>query len=281
MNSDALETIVDVETLARHLDEPEWVIVDCRFDLAAPEAGEAAYAEGHIPGAQYAHLDRDLSSQPYTDRGRHPLPAPASMARLFSRLGIGDQTQVVAYDDSSGHYAARLWWMLRYMGHEAVAVLDGGWQAWLAAELPAAVEVRPNAPAHFSGRPRRDRLVTLDAVSVTPLLVDSRDPERYRGEVEPIDPVAGHIPGAVNRPYRANWDAEGRWLPPAELRAGFQALLADVPSAQAVFYCGSGVSACVNLLAMTHAGLEPGRLYAGSWSEWCRYGSPSEEEAGH
>jgi thiosulfate/3-mercaptopyruvate sulfurtransferase len=263
-------TVIDTATLAAHLDDPDWAIIDCRFELADTGRGEAAYRAGHIPGAVYAHLDRDLSSAPVTDRGRHPLPSPAAMTRLFGRLGIGERTQVVAYDDSSGHYAARLWWMLRYLGHQAVAVLDGGWGAWAAEGRPTQPGIETRDPALFMGEPRADRLVTIDAVESRPLLVDSRAPERYRGEVEPLDPVAGHIPGAINRPYDANWSADGRWRPPEELAGAFGTLLGGTAAAESTFYCGSGVSACVNLLAMVHAGLPEGRLYVGSWSEWSR-----------
>lgn len=270
-------TLIDATTLAGHLDDPSWAIVDCRFDLADTARGEHAYRAAHIPSAVYAHLDRDLSSAvPVTDRGRHPLPSPAAMTRLFGRLGIGDATQVVAYDDTNGHYAARLWWMLRYMGHDAVAVLDGGWPAWLAAGLPTRDGVETREPALFTGEPHLDRLVVLDEVPAQPLLVDSRAPERYRGEVEPLDPVAGHIPGALNRPYDANWSG-GHWRAPDELAAEFTALLGKTPPEQATFYCGSGVSACVNLLAMVHAGLPEGRLYVGSWSEWSRLRVLGEE----
>lgn len=263
-------TLIEPAVLADHLDRPDWVTIDCRFDLAATERGEQAYRAGHIPGAIYAHLDRDLSSaESVTDRGRHPLPSPAAMSQLFGRLGIGSQTQVVAYDDTNGHYAARLWWMLRYMGHEAVAVLEGGWPAWQAADLPTRSGAETRAPALFVGRPRLDRLVVMDEVPDLPLLVDSRAPERYRGEVEPLDPVAGHIPGALNRPYDANW-TDGQWQTPAELAAAFTELLGDTAAADSTFYCGSGVSACVNLLAMVHGGLPEGRLYVGSWSEWSR-----------
>ncbi len=271
------ETVIPAATLASHLDDPSWVVVDCRFDLASPEAGEAAYLAAHIPGARYAHLDRDLSSRPETDRGRHPLPSPQSMARLFARLGVGDRTQVVVYDDTSGHYAARLWWMLRYMGHQAVAVLDGGWPAWLDAGLPVESGAVDYPVGYFAGRPQRHELVLMDEVPSVSLLVDSRDSERYRGDVEPIDPVAGHISGALNRPYRENWGQDGRWLAPDVLRAQFDEMLGGTPTSDAVFYCGSGVSACVNLLAMAHAGLTPGRLYVGSWSEWSRYGPAAED----
>lgn len=275
-HSPAYTSVIDVNTLFAHLDDSDWVIVDCRFDLMDTAAGERAYAAGHIPGAFYAHLDRDLSGpkDPAGHGGRHPLPAPEQMAAIFSRLGIGPGVQVVAYDDTSGHYAARLWWMLRFMGHEAAAVLDGGWPAWTAAGLPVAAGnmgvPRDAASRSFQGSPRRDRVAAIDEAAAAALLVDGRAPERYRGEVEPIDPVAGHIPGAQNRPYAANWTPDGRWRSPEALLADFQELLGDTPPEEAVFYCGSGVSACVNLVAMARAGLPYGRLYVGSWSEWSR-----------
>ena len=265
------KTLIDSTTLVEHLADPAWVVVDCRFDLLDADKGEQAYLAGHIPGAVYAHLNRDLSSaEPVTDNGRHPLPTPEAMSLAFGRLGIDERKQVVAYDDTSGHYAARLWWMLRYMGHEAVAVLDGGWPGWLAAGLPVMSGNETRPIALFTGQPHSDRLVTIDQVPDLPLLVDSRAPERYRGEVEPIDPVAGHIPGALNRYYGANWTADGRWRQPEELAAEFTELLGPTDPATSTYYCGSGVSACVNLLAMTHAGLPEGRLYVGSWSEWSR-----------
>ncbi len=276
----AFNTVIDAATLAERLGAPDWVIVDCRFDLIDTTAGERHYLASHIPGAVYAHLDRDLSAprDPTGRGGRHPLPSPAAMTRLFGRLGIEPGVQVVAYDDQGGHYAARLWWMLRAMGHEAAAVLDGGWPAWLAAGLPTAAGPGP-VPAGrlFSGEPRPGLVATLEEAAGARLLVDSRAPERYRGEVEPFDPVAGHIPGAVNRPYSANWDAAGRWWPQEALLAEFLDLLGETPPEAATFYCGSGVSACVNLLAMARAGLPLGRLYVGSWSEWSRLGGVKDE----
>lgn len=276
-----LTTIVDVNQLADHLHDPAWVIVDCRFDLFDKAAGEKEYEAAHIPGAIYAHLERDLSA-PVADSGlggRHPLPSLEVMSRLFGRYGIGPDVQVVAYDETSGHYAARLWWMLRFMGHEAVAVLDGGWPAWLDAGLPVTAG-RESVPARsFVGRPRWDRMVRKEDVAGGPLLVDGRAPERYRGDIEPIDPVAGHIPGAINRPYAANWTTQGRWRPQEDLLADFLALLGDTPAEDGVFYCGSGVSACVNLVAMTYAGLPEGRLYVGSWSEWSRLEAQQSNKA--
>lgn len=262
-------TLIDSQTLAAHLHDPDWVIVDCRFSLADTELGQRNYLIGHIPGAIYAHLDHDLSSEPVTDAGRHPLPTPEALGQLFSRLGISSQTQVVAYDDANGMVASRLWWMLRYMGHEAAAVLEGGFPAWQAAGLPEqAGQILPQT-AVFTGTPRRDWVVVKEDVLSVPLLIDSRAPDRYRGEVEPIDAVAGHIPGAVNFPFQRNW-RDGGYLSPSQLAAQFADLLGSTPADDAVFYCGSGVSACANLLALAHAGVGNGRLYVGSWSEWSR-----------
>ncbi len=244
------------------------VIVDCRFSLADTDAGWNAYLAGHIPGAIYAHLDRDLSGPPITDRGRHPLPAPDALRTFFGRLGIAENVQVIAYDDGGGGYAARLWWLLQYMGHEAAAVLDGGWRAYLQAGLPVSTEVTANPQRYFEGAPRTDWLVVAEDVPHATLLVDSRARERFLGEVEPWDSVAGHIPGAVNFDNMQNIAAGGCFLPKDELRRQFLELFAGCPSEEAVFYCGSGVSACQNLLAQAHAGLPMGKLYAGSWSDW-------------
>ena len=265
----AMTTIIDAQSLHARLNDPTVVIVDARFNLFNVDEGRASYLDGHIPGAVYAHLDDDLSGPPLTDAGRHPMPSPQALEALFSRLGVDAASQVVAYDQRDGMLAARVWWMLRYMGHEAVAVLDGGWKAWTSAGY-ACVEGEQTRPAGaFHGTPRRDWLVSVDQVAAAPRLVDSRDPRRYRGENEPLDPVAGHIPGALNRFHEENLDGEGYFLPPGELARGFSELLAGTPVARTVFYCGSGVTACHDLLAACHAGLGDGRLYAGSWSEWC------------
>lgn len=261
-------TLIEVETLNDHLNTADWVIVDCRFSLADTSAGREAYLEAHIPGAVYAHLDNDLSGPPLTDSGRHPLPSPDALAALFGRLGIGADTQVVAYDNAGGMIASRLWWMLRYMGHTTAAVLNGGWQTWQAAGYPTTSGAEHNTAAVFTGKPNHDQLVRLENVLDAKLLVDSRDAPRYRGEVEPIDSIGGHIPGAVNFPFRQNLGTDGRILPPEQLRANFAPLLEGQTADEATFYCGSGVSACVNLLALNHAGLGSGRLYVGSWSEW-------------
>lgn len=264
------DTIIDCASLRRHLGDPAWAVVDCRYELGRPRAGELAYRQAHVPGARYAHLERDLSGPPLTDHGRHPLPSPAALTDLFGRLGVGPGVQVVVYDASGGTMAARLWWLLRYMAHAAAAVLDGGWPAWLEAGGPVEAGSVTPASSTFTGAPQPGWLVTVDQVAAAPLLVDARDPARYRGEHEPLDPVAGHIPGARNRYCGENLDERGRLRPPAALREAFAALLGGTPADAAVFYCGSGVTACHDLLALAHAGLGAARLYAGSWSEWCR-----------
>lgn len=262
-------TLITPQELLPKLDDPEWVIVDCRFSLEDTTAGQRAYRRQHVPGALYAHLDDDLSGPPTTDEGRHPLPPPQALVRLFSRLGVDAGKQVVGYDDSGGIIAARLWWMLRYMGHEEAAVLDGGWSAWQRAGLPVQSGVIEPSPATFEGTPRRQRLVTVEEVPDSGLLIDSRAPARYRGEEEPYDPVAGHIPGAVNYYYGDNLDARGNFLSPGRLRRQLSERMGDEEPQGVVYYCGSGVSACHNVLAHVHAGLPEGRLYVGSWSEWC------------
>jgi thiosulfate/3-mercaptopyruvate sulfurtransferase len=266
-------TLISCQALLPHLDDPRWALIDCRFDLADPAAGQAAYLAEHIPGAVYAHLERDLSAPPTGTNGRHPLPPPGTLAAVFSRWGIKPGVQVVAYDVSGGMVAARLWWSLRFLGHDAVAVLDGGLQAWVASGLPVRQGLESRPPASFSPSPRSELKIEADRVlaglgSQAMVLMDSRAPERFRGAEEPIDPVAGHIPGARNRPWQANLDASDRFLPAAVLRQQFETLLGGSPVSSAVVYCGSGVSACHNLLAMAHAGLHGARLYPGSWSEW-------------
>ncbi len=267
-------TLIQPHDLLARLDDPNWVVVDCRYELQAPEMGGLLYQRRHIPGAVYAHLDEDLSSAPVTDHGRHPLPTPEAMTALFRRLGIDNQSQVVVYDIASGSYAARLWWMLRYMGHEAVAVLEGGWTAWIAEGYPGRPGVETRPPGNFTGAPRRDRLVVVDELENIPLLVDARDEPRFRGEQAGLDPKAGHIPGAVSYYYGRNLQADNKLLPPAQLRQQFQALLGSTPADEAVFYCGSGVLACFNILAQVHAGLPEGKVYIGSWSEWSRSDRP-------
>jgi thiosulfate/3-mercaptopyruvate sulfurtransferase len=269
-------TLIDVDSLQRLLGKPRLAVVDCRFDLMRPEAGRQAYLTAHIPGARYADLNRDLSAPIGPHTGRHPLPSPEAFARHLSHLGIGNDTQVVAYDEALGSIAARLWWMLRWLGHGAAAVLDGGFKAWTARD--GALE---------SGEPASHRVErftpVVDAESVLStaeleralrelktVLVDARAQERYAGTVEPIDPVAGHIPGAVNHPFSANLRADGRFLPATELERRWQERLAGRDPENLVAMCGSGVTACHNLLSLEVAGLSGGKLYAGSWSEWIR-----------
>jgi len=262
-------TIIDITTVDENIDHPDWVIIDCRYDLTDKSFGRDAYLESHIPGAVYADLHDDLSGPPVTDHGRHPLPTPEQLNELFNYLGISRDTQVVVYDQVSGSFAARLWWLLRYMGHETVAVLDGGWQAWLEAELPVQPGEQINKPGDFQGRVRREWMITADQVPHAELLIDSRDPVRYRGEAEPLDRAAGHIPGAINHFWKDNLDSRGFFKDSKQIHQEFRGFLASVPSSAAVFYCGSGVTACHNLLAAAHAGLSAPKLYAGSWSDWC------------
>ena len=270
--------LIDAATLAARLaaGQPTRVL-DSSFDLADPTAGRRAHAAGHVPGAAHLDLDRDLADhRPPADGragGRHPLPSREAFAATLGRLGVDAATPVVIYDRSGSMYAARAWWMLRWLGHREVAVLDGGWAAWLAAGGTAeAVDPAPAAPLHYS--PADSQVAQVDAQAVLDgmgrlRVIDARAPERFRGELEPLDPVAGHIPGALNRPFKDNLDAGGRFLPPGQLRAAFDTLLAGRPTSEVVHQCGSGVTACHNLLAMELAGLPGAALYPGSWSEWC------------
>ena len=267
-------TLVTASDLAAHLDDAGWVVCDCRHDLVDTGAGRRAYAESHIPGARFVHLDEDLSAQRTGRNGRHPLPDPQRFARRVGELGVSNSSQVVAYDASGGYYAARLWWMLRWLGHEAVAVLDGGWDAWRRVPHPVADQIPVIAAARFSALHRAELVQDTAAIAAKlgnpgSLLLDARAPNRYRGENETLDPVAGHIPGAANRFFQLNLDADGKFKPAKILRQEFDELLGNNSSEQVTHYCGSGVTACHNLLAMNIAGLAGSRLYSGSWSEWC------------
>lgn len=267
-------TLVSVETLAAHVDDPAWRVFDCRHDLKNTEYGGQAYAKGHIPGALFLHLDRDMSGPMTGKNGRHPLPAIEDFAAKMSACGVGPDTQVVAYDNEGGIFASRLWWMLRWLGHDKVALLDGGLPGWRRAKLPLETEVRPFAPAQFVPRPRDEQVDTAYVLanlrSPRMLLLDARGEDRYAGENETLDPVAGHIPGALNRFYFDNLDDAGCFFKPTdELRAEFADLLDGREPTCVVQQCGSGVTACHNLLAMEIAGLSGSKLYPGSWSEWC------------
>lgn len=263
-------TLVSPADLMPRLADPRWVVVDCRFDLANPDAGEQAYVEGHIPSARYAHLDRDLSGEKTGTNGRHPLPTVEQMAARFGAMGIAPDTQVVAYDADSGMFAARLWWMLRFMGHDAVAVLDGGFARWVGAGGAVQPGRVTPTPVRFEANPRPAwRLdVTEVAGGGCGQLIDARAPERFRGENETLDPVGGHIPGARNQFFQQNLSADKTFKPAEALRAQWSATLEGRSPADVVMYCGSGVTACHNLLALEIAGLSGARLYAGSWSEW-------------
>jgi thiosulfate/3-mercaptopyruvate sulfurtransferase len=268
-------TLIGPAALATLIADEAVVVIDCQFDLADPAAGEARYRAGHVPGARYFHLDRDLAGPPDGSNGRHPLPDPVLLAARLRAAGLCRGEQVVAYDGSGGAFAARLWWLLRWLGHEAVAVLDGGLPAWVAAGLPVESGEAPAAASgDFDvGASHDDMIVDTAAVLANLraprfLVVDARTAARFRGEPNPLDPVAGHIPGASNRFYGDNLDAAGRFRPAAELKAAFANVLGGVSPDEVVLQCGSGVTACHNALAMAVAGLPGARLYSGSWSEW-------------
>jgi len=280
--TDVFTTLIDKKTLADHLQDPNWIIVDCSYDLTDKSAGRNSYLESHIQGAVFADVHDDLSGPPVTDHGRHPLPTEEALNRLFSQLGINCDSQVIVYDNASACFAGRLWWMLRYMGHEAVAVLDGGRQDWEQTALPDATGEEKNTQTNYKGKANKDWLVTVNSVPTAELLFDSRDPQRYRGEVEPLDKAAGHIPGAINRFWKNNLDESGLFKGADQLRKEFDMCFAGTDVKKTVFYCGSGVTACHNLLAVAHAGLGSPRLYAGSWSDWCSDpGRPVATGEGH
>ena len=267
-------TLITTAELFSLIEDPELAVVDCRFKLDDPSWGEREYRAAHVPRAVYAHLDRDLSGTTSGTNGRHPLPDAGSLAGTFGRLGISDGVQVVAYDQNNGMFASRLWWLLRWLGHDAAAVLDGGFAQWTAEGRPTSCGPERRAARVFNGRPGRDMIVDADRVAAIASapdwrLVDARAPERYQGEVEPLDRVAGHIPGASNYFYGRNVDGRGRFLPPETLRAQLQEPFGGVSPDHIVCYCGSGVTACQNLLALEHAGIAGAKLYPGSWSEWC------------
>lgn len=271
-----LPPLIDVAALQAMLTAGQAVLLcDCSHDLADPGAGARAHDAGHLPGAIHLHLDRDLSAPTTGRNGRHPLPTPEALAARLSALGFADDLPVVACDSSGGIYAARLWWMLRWLGHARVQVLDGGLPAWRAAGGALQTgAVTPRPPGHFTPRPPLERCLGFEAVLAgigqgLRLIVDARAADRFRGENETLDPVGGHIPGAMNRCFRDNLGADGRFKPAAALRAEWLALMGQRQAGDLVQQCGSGVTACHNLLAMASAGLEGSALYAGSWSEWC------------
>jgi len=268
-------TLIDTNTLSEQISRDDLTLFDCRFDLGNVSWGETEYARAHLPGALYLHLDRDLSSPITADSGRHPLPDPEPFAARLAALGVGPESQIVAYDQGNAAYAARLWWLARWIGLRNVAVLDGGIAAWRAAGLPLETAVRTPAPRALAVSLATNAWVsseTVDELRVRAgnLLIDARGAERFAGRNETLDPVAGHVPGARNRPFLDNLGADGRFLPAEQLRQRFGVLLGSVPPTGVVAMCGSGVTACHNLLALEHAGFHGARLYAGSWSEWIR-----------
>ncbi len=266
-------TLISADELLQHLGDPDWQIFDVRHDLFDQEAGIRAYRSGHIPGAQFAGIDTDLSGAKTGTNGRHPLPPRAALIERFRAWGVNNTTQIIAYDGQGGQFAARLWWLARWLGHSVVAVLDGGWPAWLA--IGGAVETASATPQRGSFTETTSLVSLVGAPEVLKslaernrLILDARLAERYRGEQDPIDPVAGHIPGALNRPWTQNLTPEQRFKSPEQLRAEFDSLLQTHAPELIVHQCGSGVTACHNVLAMDVAGVAGSALYAGSWSEW-------------
>jgi thiosulfate/3-mercaptopyruvate sulfurtransferase len=262
-------SLVSTEELAANFHK--WRVFDCRHDLAKPDLGEQQYREGHIPGALFAHLDRDLSARKTGRNGRHPLPDPQEFEKWLEKTGLTPNDQAVCYDGGNGSMAARLWWMLRWIGHDKVAVLDGGFAKWTKEGRPVTIDVPLFTPFNYPIKVRKDSAVNAAVVEKNLdklLLLDARAPARYRGEQEPIDPVAGRIPGAKNRFNSDNLSPEGTFKNPSQLRKELETVLAGRSPSEVVHYCGSGVSACHNLLAMEIAGLKGGKLYPGSWSEW-------------
>ncbi|MDD5580826.1 MAG: sulfurtransferase [Methylobacter sp.] len=271
----AYNTLVSAATLNQHINNTNWIIIDCRFSLADTEAGVKAYRRGHIPHARYAHLDKDLSSGITAHTGRHPLPGFTALTKKLGDWGIANHSQVVVYDDAGGVFAARLWWLLYCLGHENAAVLNGGIKQWLKEGYKTTTTLPTSKTTTF--RPYLNDELWVNAVQVqnnlakkSICLIDARSAERFRGEEEPIDPIAGHIPGAVNRPFQLNLDANGLFLSGDDMYKQFKQIIGDKAPEHVVHMCGSGVTACHNVLAMEYAGLKGSKLYAGSWSEWIR-----------
>jgi thiosulfate/3-mercaptopyruvate sulfurtransferase len=269
----AFTTLVNTETLERLCGTAEVAVVDCRFKLDDPGWAARAFLDGHVPGAVFADLERDLSGAKTGNNGRHPLPDPLTLSHTLGALGISNTTQVIAYDQDAGMYASRLWWLLRWMGHSSVAVLDGGFAKWVSEARPVSSIREEPAHVSFSGTPQPGMIVSADDVgrlihNPEWRLIDARAPERYRGEIEPIDRVPGHIPTATNHFFGSNVDAANTFLPADALKKKLIDSMAGVRSDHVVCYCGSGVTACQNVLAMEHVGLPGAKLYPGSWSEW-------------
>ncbi len=269
----SISPLIDANAAWAAISRGEALAVDCRFDLADKARGENDYQRAHVPGAVYAHLDRDLADLSVRGRGRHPMPSAEAFSALLSRWGVTSDLAIIAYDDANGAYAARLWWMLGLVGHRHARVLDGGWAAWRAAGLPESSEPVQRAPTSVQVKFDESTIVSSEQIEryrrdPAWLLLDARAAPRFRGEVEPLDPIAGHVPGARNRPFADNLIDGGRFRAASELRDAFLARMDGRDPAHVVHMCGSGVTACHNVLAMAHAGLPGARVYAGSWSEW-------------
>ena len=267
-------SLISPKTVNEHLEDPNWRFFDCRYVLTEPDKKQAEFAESHLPGATYAHVNHDLAAPQIQGKtGRHPLPKIAELIKTFSAWGISSSTQVVVYDDSGGAYAVRLWWMLRWLGHDAVAVMDGGWPRWVQEGRQVTAALTVSEPKIFKASPRDNWLVTAEDIKADldnyeVRILDARNSDRFQGINETLDPVAGHIPGAVSAPFVENLDEDGNWKSKSVLRLMYEKLLSGSPAEQAVSYCGSGITACHNILAMYHAGLGDSRLYCGSWSDW-------------
>lgn len=271
----------DVSQCIAHKDSAlQTIIIDCRFDLMNTASGKIAWSASHIPGARYAHLDDDLAGEITSTTGRHPLPHLSDLIRKFAQWGVSNDSQVIAYDDSGGAFAARLWWILRWLGHEKVAVLDGGWSKWRNDNMPLESQAPTEKAGNFTAAPDDQQWISTEALAHalsdnSVRLIDARTRERFDGISEPIDPIAGHVPGAINHPFQQNLDEKGCFLPTDILREKFEALLGDTDPKEVVHMCGSGVTAIHNMLAMEHTGLQGSRLYVGSWSEWIRTHIPA------
>ncbi|MBL4824032.1 MAG: sulfurtransferase [SAR324 cluster bacterium] len=268
------DSLISPQIVNEHLEDSNWRFFDCRYVLTEPDKKQAEFAVSHLPGALYAHMNRDLAAPPIPGKtGRHPLPEKQELIKLFSTWGIDHAVQVVIYDDTGGAYAVRLWWMLRWLGHDAVAVMDGGWPRWVKEGRPVSADLIIPKAVEFKANQREHWLVTAEDVrnyfdNPEVRVLDARSRDRYRGENETLDPVAGHIPGAVSAPFVENLDPDGNLKSKSELRKMYLELLDGSPAEKAISYCGSGITACHNILAMYYAGLGNSRLYSGSWSDW-------------
>ena len=267
-------SLISTQFAQDNLDNPKWCYFDCRYELSAPEKKKAEYYVSHIPGALYVHMNQDLADIHVAGKtGRHPLPSVSDLAIKFSAMGIDNSMQVAVYDDAGGSHASRFWWILRWLGHDAVAVIDGGWSCWIKEERPVTSEVLTAEGKEFIAAPRHGWIVTAEEIlkdlnAPQTCLIDARSSQRFWGENEKLDPVAGHIPGAHSAPFTDNLDENENWKSKSELRQKFENILDGSAAEEAVSYCGSGITACHNILAMYHAGLGDSRLYPGSWSEW-------------